>query len=461
MSLLELGDLIMNKLETILRGVLRSFIGCFVLVMMLYSQPCTVYSFGQGAESHRKKYCQVPLDQELPEHLFDNPPKKKEWIEHVNTELQSYGNEIFEANGNIVMLRYPHNWYKIIRLTPNITEVSDEGEVMEGISIYFVDNSAAGVNIIVNNDTKKSLFTTIMYSAQLFVTSQRQSTWGLGKSFNDPDFERVNFASYYYPLDFSNTYHINSQNITITLYGKRPSHDEKEDNNEQIKHFRSSTAVQIVNGITSLFIEPAKDRKFKESNDMILKVLEADKWSQEKKGYCEIEWEVKNELKDSWVILRSTYGTISIISPDKSLTSNELDEIWAKMQKNEKYERIKNSSHVYRGIVALSGMDNRENILTMYAVSADGKTWYRQQVTIDPKKFIKKPVYEYRSWESLDGRYTIEAKLISVTVGKDDKRYVTLERQDNSKKTTVPLDQLSKPDQEYMQLQIDKQENKK
>ncbi|MDR1271111.1 MAG: hypothetical protein LBK82_16480 [Planctomycetaceae bacterium] len=67
---------------------------------------------------------------------------------------------------------------------------------------------------------------------------------------------------------------------------------------------------------------------------------------------------------------------------------------------------------------------------------------------------------EYRHWESLDGRYEIEARLISVDIDdKDGKKYVTLERQDNTRKTKIPLDQISKPDQKYVQEQINKQEN--
>jgi hypothetical protein len=68
---------------------------------------------------------------------------------------------------------------------------------------------------------------------------------------------------------------------------------------------------------------------------------------------------------------------------------------------------------------------------------------------------------EYRKFESFDGQYFIEAKLVSFEIDKDNKKIVTLEKKDNHKKIPTHLDKLSKDDQNYIQEKIDTQKKNK
>ncbi|MDR0390585.1 MAG: hypothetical protein LBH59_01660 [Planctomycetaceae bacterium] len=441
----------MKNLKISLKNILLSLVICFLTIIVLSGQPN--YSMGQQMDILAQKPYQFPLDQKLPKYLFDSDNEKK-WIEHINEELKNYSSDIVESKGNLIMLRYPRDWYKIIRLTPVVTKVSKENSLF---LITFADKSLIRICMVIIANTDESLRTTIASAAKHILTSSRFSTWGRrGLKQAGPNFERVNFVSYYYPLDYANIYYVSSQNIFIIIFSEDYLTGKKD---EQHPHVRWQTVEQLVNSVTSVFAEPEANRAFKKSDDLILNMYATDKWSQKKKGYCEFEWEVKGELKDYWVVVRSAYGILSIISPDKTLYDPEL-------AKTRKFE---DTSHVHKGIFAISDMPNKKNLLTMYAITPDGKTWYRRQIKIDPKEQFLPPVnYPYRRWESSNGRYWIMAKLVSIS-GIDDieadkitldilkNKIFTIEKQATKELIKFRIGDMSKQDQEYLLKQIKSQ----
>jgi hypothetical protein len=56
-----------------------------------------------------------------------------------------------------------------------------------------------------------------------------------------------------------------------------------------------------------------------------------------------------------------------------------MDDIVTGKNKN----KFVSSDHAYQGKIAISNMQDKENLLTIYAISPDGKTWYRRQLKID------------------------------------------------------------------------------
>jgi hypothetical protein len=222
--------------------------------------------------------------------------------------------------------------------------------------------------------------------------------------------------------------------------------------------------VQLVNSITSLFIEPTENHIFSESDDINFNMLKIDKWSQKKNSYCEFEWEVKGELKDYWVIVRSTSGMLTIISPDKSLFCPEMEAL-AVIDNNNQNKKFENSSYVHQGIISVSNMRNKENIITLYAVTPDGKTWYKRQIKIDSTKLLNKVSDVYRTWSSSDGQNTMTARLLSIEgiedfdvdeidVAKLKDKMITIEKKENKKLIKVKFKNLSTKDQEYLIKQI-------
>jgi hypothetical protein len=451
----------MKKLSQIVKNLFWYSLFLYLIVLVLLSQLEIDYLFGQPVENLSSKSYQLPLDQKLPKYLFDSDDEKK-WIAYINEELQNYSEEIIEAKDNLIMLRYPRDWHKIIGFMPKVVKVSKENSLFV---VTFADKSLIRVFMMISTSADESLRTTIASSAKHVLTSSRISTWNkrpiMELNPTKPKFERVNFASYYYPLDYANVYYINTQNIFLIIFSE--DYFTRKKNDGQKPHVRWQTVEQLVNSVTSVFIEPASDQVFNKSDDLILKMLPVVKWSQKKKGYCEFEWKVKGELKDYWVVVRSTYGTLSIVSPDKSLFCSEMDDTATGKNKN----KFVSSDHIYQGKIALSNMQDKESLLTIYAISTDGKTWYRRQLKIDPKKLLPKPEYVYRRWESFDGQYTITAKFISID-GIDnidaDKinsntlkdKIITIEKQETKEYVKVKFSNLSTNDQNYLLEQIKK-----
>ncbi|MDR2642488.1 MAG: hypothetical protein LBC74_06815, partial [Planctomycetaceae bacterium] len=371
----------------------------YFLVILFIQQLLSISCmFGQSLERPPKNPYQLSFDVKYSDYfLSENLPQA---INFFNEELKTYRHRIEEADENLIMLRYPQNWHKIIKETSEIINLSYEGRL-----ITFSDKSVIGVDIIINNSTQQSLHDTVLKSAKMFLFSSRQSTWSdnqilRGIRPHRLDFQRTNFVSHYYPLDFENHFYINSQNITIVLY----VNPEKYVNRKEAKitpHITEQNVVKIVNSITSLFIEQYPESSYNgskhiNSNDMLLRVLNAKEQKYRHEDYCEIEWEIKNSLLQSWVLIHATHGTISILSPDKSLFSHEREKA---LNGNKKFE---DSTCIHKGKISLKNMLNKETILTMYAITADGKTWYKRQIKIDPKELLTIASEVYRKWKSFD-----------------------------------------------------------
>jgi hypothetical protein len=208
----------------ILRSILNNnnssicVIWCLI-VLVFYCQLKIDNLFGQQLEQQPVKPYQLPLDQKLPKSLFDSDNGKK-WIEYINEELKGYSNNIVESTENLIMLRYPCNWHKIIRLTPAVVKASDDGH-----KITLADKSIVYFDLVINNNTDESLRNVVLYAARYFLASSRISSWSkkqIKLKPEGPNFERINFASYYYPLNYKNIYFINAQNIFITIEGTDP-----------------------------------------------------------------------------------------------------------------------------------------------------------------------------------------------------------------------------------------------
>jgi hypothetical protein len=83
------------------------------------------------------------------------------------------------------------------------------------------------------------------------------------------------------------------------------------------------------------------------------------------------------------------------------------------------------------------------------------------KLNVTESKIIFPNDLEYRKFESFDGQYYIEAKLVSFEIDKDNKKIVTLEKKEDHKKIPTHLNKLSKDDQNYIQEKIDTQKKNK
>ncbi|MDR1477726.1 MAG: hypothetical protein LBJ00_02160 [Planctomycetaceae bacterium] len=229
-------------------------------------------------------------------------------------------------------------------------------------------------------------------------------------------------------------------NVSVLLESNFSDYDHRDEKNSLA---RSTKLLEVAVAVSEYISKPFPAR---ERIEKIVNKHYFDRFEPSKKNLI-VEEEIKLNISytlettakpPEWIRLRATSGKF-------------------RREKNDVYYKATESGKQTIFLEAIAGTG--ANGSPIYEVSLAEQL--QIEIDVTESTIVFPLVRSHRSWESLDGRYTIEAKLVSVTVGKDDKRYVTLERQDNGKKTTAPLDQLSKPDQEYIQLQIDKQENKK
>jgi hypothetical protein len=179
--------------------------------------------------------------------------------------------------------------------------------------------------------------------------------------------------------------------------------------------------------------------------------------SDNQSGQSVVSWKLtsdpKHELYGAWVRCDVDAGTLAI-------KESKLDR--SKLDVNNKIE-IKRP--LDNGEILISKIQQTGCNVTFYAITADGKTWYKRQIKIDPKSLTKKIIFpndlEYRKFESFDGQYYIEAKLVSFEIDKDNKKIVILEKKEDHKKIPTHLNKLSKDDQNYIQEKIDTQKKNK
>jgi hypothetical protein len=175
-------------------------------------------------------------------------------------------------------------------------------------------------------------------------------------------------------------------------------------------------------------------------------------------GKCTLSWKLTSDAKlplyGTWVRCDVDNGMLEIIEQMPDVIKKSIDENTTKLNRPDD-----------EGKIIISKIPPTGCTLTAYAITANGKTWYRRQIKIDPNKMRTIASEIYRKWISFDGQYTIIARLISIsgidTIDLDkidfDKlkdKIVTIEKSENKKLVEVKFNDLSKIDQEYILQQI-------
>jgi hypothetical protein len=176
-------------------------------------------------------------------------------------------------------------------------------------------------------------------------------------------------------------------------------------------------------------------------------------------GKCKVSWKLTSDVKlplyGSWVRCDVDKGTLEIDEPITGTVKKSIEENTIKLNRPDD-----------EGKIIISNIPSTGCTLTAYAITPDGKTWYKHQIKMDTKEQLLPPVnYPYRRWESFDGQYTMTARLLSIEgiedfdmdeidIDKLKDKMITIEKKENKKLIKVKFNNLSTKDQEYLIKQI-------
>ena len=375
-----------------------------------------------------EEFYQLPEDGEYPSRtrISSSIPRA---IDYINNILRESQTKIASAPENVIMLKCsPFRFEKL-----NIKELDIEQMFWHVITLS--DGSSAVVSLKINKNAESSLATTVFDSAERLLTS-RPSTWQDYQSVIKKDsmegFHNVNFVSFFYPKDFANAYVINSYNVTIHVYDPVEHRSPSSEGADTRRFLQFTTAQKLVNSLTQIFDLPEKKEDVEESKHLHLKVINFCEGQEESLPCCELEWSVDEELHDCWILLHTDIGKLSIVK-DELKTDVSVDETLP-------VTRTGND-----GQVLVSDIPETGCILTVYAISPDGKTWYKKELMISGT---------YRLWKSAGSNFETKAKFISV-----DETSVTLE-QESGRTITVDLERLSSSDREYVKQRLEAEKEK-
>lgn len=203
--------------------------------------------------------------------------------------------------------------------------------------------------------------------------------------------------------------------------------------------------IELANCFSSLFDDPPQKVNVKDvpESQLILKVVKQND------GDCHLAWKLtsnnNDELYGYWLRCEVSDGNIAISEEDT-----------VKFKRGLSITPITLERPCDDGMVLISDIPKDGTTLTAYAISPDGKTWYKKTLTIPPAGSLEKNVVikdateetdakvSFRVWKSLDGKFERKGKYVS-----SDGTNVKLELEDG-KTVTAELSKLSQEDQKYV-----------